>query len=201
MQHADQSERPGAQRTCVGCRQSDDRTALLRLVLAGDPPQLVPDVSRRGGGRGVSVHPRRRCLDAAVRSGALRRGLRTQESADAAQLAGWASGQYRRRMDGLLSAAYRSGHAAIGTERVRDAIGRREATLLVVAGDAADNRRDLVEAAQRIGGSCLVHADKASLGKLFGRETVAVVAVSDPLIAEELQRAARCAAQLDAEAS
>jgi histidine ammonia-lyase len=52
-----------------------------------------------------------------------------------------------------------------------------------------------------LGGSCLVLGDKASLGLLFGRQSVAVVAVTDTLIAEQLQRAARCAAALDAEAS
>jgi len=173
----------------------------LRFVLAGDPPQLVPDVSRKGGGRGVSVHPNRRCLDAAVRSGALRRGLRAQTGADAAELALWASGQYLRRVDGLLGAAYRSGRAAVGTERVRDAIARKQTALLVVAQDAADSRAELVASAERLGGSCLVFGDKQRLGRLFGRESVAVVAVTDSKIAEQLQSAARCAAALDAEAS
>src|SRR4051795_10568760 len=95
-------------RTCVGCRQTDERAALLRFVLAGDPPQIVPDLPRRAGGRGVSVHPRRPCLDAAVRNGALRRAFKTELPAlNAEDLARWASGQYARRLDGLLHAAYR----------------------------------------------------------------------------------------------
>ncbi len=201
MSTPDSNERVQAQRTCVGCRKPDGRAELLRFVLAGDPPQPVPDVSRREGGRGVSVHPLRRCVEAAVRSGALARGLRTRQAVDAQQLLQWAGGQYARRIRALLGAARRSGSAAIGGERAREAIAARRARLLVVAGDAVDNRRELTEAAARLGASCLVHGDKADLGKLFGRETVAVVAVTDPLIAEELQRAARCAAQLVAEVS
>jgi predicted RNA-binding protein YlxR (DUF448 family)/ribosomal protein L7Ae-like RNA K-turn-binding protein len=190
------SARDEIARTCVGCRQRDDRGALLRFVVAGDPPQAVPDVSRRATGRGASVHPRRRCIDAAVRSGALRRALRAELVTNADELVLWASGQYGRRVDGLLTAAYRSGAAVIGTERVRDVIAAKRAAVLVVAGDATENRQELMRAAERLGGSCLVHGDKASLGRLFGRETVAVVAIVDRDIATELQNAARCAAEI-----
>jgi predicted RNA-binding protein YlxR (DUF448 family) len=188
------------ERTCVGCRQKDGRLALLRFVLAGDPPQLVPDVPRRASGRGVSVHPRRRCLHAAARNGALSRGLRTTVVVDAEQLADWASGQYARRFEGLLRAAHRGGLAVVGTERVRDAISSQRAVLLIVAGDASARRQELVAAAQRLGRSCIVHADNVELGRLFDRETVAIAAITDSDIAEELQHAFACAALL-AEAS
>ena len=201
MPAAERQQRTDSQRICAGCRQHEAREELLRFVLAGDPPELVPDVRRRTGGRGVSVHPRRRCLETAVKSGALRRGLRSAGCADAATLARWAIEQYARRIEGLLGAAQRSGYAVIGQERVRDAMARREVALLIVAGDAAENREELMRSAERLGGSCLVHADKAELGRLFGRETVAVVAVTERAIAKELQHAARCAAELVAEAS
>ena len=198
------SQRHEPVRTCVGCRQKDGRLALLRFVLAGDPPQLVPDVPRRASGRGVSIHPRRRCLDAAARNGGLVRGLRAGGPAamkiDPDQLADWASGQYTRRFEGLLIGAYRSGHAVVGADRARDAMSTQRAFLLMVAGDAADKRQELVAAAGRLGKSCIVYADKAQLGGLFGRETVGVVAVTDMDIAAELQHAMQCAALL-AEAS
>ena len=138
-----------------------------------------------------------RCLDAAVRNGGLRRAFKRELPAlNADDLARWASGQYARRLDGLLHAAFRSGHAAIGTERVRDAIASRRAALLVVAGDASEQRQELIAAAERLGGHCVLYGDKSGLGRLFGRETVAVVAVTEVNIAEEVQRAARCAALL-----
>jgi predicted RNA-binding protein YlxR (DUF448 family)/ribosomal protein L7Ae-like RNA K-turn-binding protein len=202
------SQRHEPVRTCVGCRQKDGRLALLRFVVAGDPPQLVPDVPRRASGRGVSIHPRRRCLDAAARNGGLVRGLRAGVPAgmpagfkvDTDQLADWASGQYTRRFEGLLVCAYRSGHAVLGADRARDAMATQRAILLIVAADAADKRQELVAAADRLGKSCIVYADKAKLGGLFGRDTVGVVAVTDVDIAAELQHAMQCAALL-AEAS
>src|ERR1700755_2095172 len=89
-------------RACAGCRQGDDREALLRFVAAGDPPTLAPDIRRRAPGRGVSVHPRYRCVAAAVRSGAFKRGLDLAGEAapSAGELARSAAEQYRRRADG-----------------------------------------------------------------------------------------------------
>lgn len=187
-------------RTCVGCRQKDGTVALLRFVVAGDPPAVVPDLPRRGSGRGVSVHPSRRCLAAAARNGGLVRGLRAGTSVDVDQLADWACGQYARKCDGLLIAAYRAGHAALGNERVRDAIANQRALLLVVASDASERSAELSAVAQRLGRRCIIHGDKANLGRLFGRDTVAVVAITDSDIAAELQHATDCAALL-AEAS
>jgi predicted RNA-binding protein YlxR (DUF448 family)/ribosomal protein L7Ae-like RNA K-turn-binding protein len=190
------SAREEIARTCVGCRQKDDRDALLRFVAFGEPPQVVPDVARRASGRGASVHPRRRCIEAAVKSGALRRALRADLKTDTNELATWALGQYGRKLDALLAAAHRAGHATYGQDRVRQAIEERRVALLVVAGDAQENRQDLMRAAERLGAACLVHGDKAILGRLFGRETVAVAAVTDRALANELQIAARCAAEI-----
>jgi predicted RNA-binding protein YlxR (DUF448 family) len=58
-------------RTCTGCRSTDAKPAMLRLVFAG--PRLV--VSPHGPGRGAYVHPRPACVEAAARGG-LARALR-----------------------------------------------------------------------------------------------------------------------------
>src|ERR1041385_3953917 len=96
--------REPAIRMCVGCRRKDDRDALVRFVLAGDPPKLVADVARRARGRGASLHPSRACLSAAVRAGAFRRALKTDASLrlDADELARNACAQYALHMDRLL---------------------------------------------------------------------------------------------------
>jgi predicted RNA-binding protein YlxR (DUF448 family)/ribosomal protein L30E len=180
----------------VGCRQRDERGALLRLVLAGDPPELVPDVRRGGDGRGASVHPRRTCLDAAVKSGAFRRAFRRELHPDSGQLATWARDQYQRRIDGLISSAARSGNAVAGSERVREAIERRKICMLIVANDAAESRNEVLDAASRLGARCLMHADKSHLGQLFGRDQIALIAVTDTAIAHALEEASRHAAAL-----
>lgn len=187
-------------RMCAGCRRRDEQRALLRCVLAGDPPAVVPDVRRRGGGRGVSVHPCRECLAKAVRARAFGRAFRLSREPNAEELADWASQQYSRRAEGLLEAAVRSGHAVIGEERVREAIDARRVQLLLLAGDAAERRHRLLGSAERLGDRCVIHSDTTGLGKPFGRPSVAVVAITESEIARELQQAAHRASEL-AEAS
>lgn len=185
-------------RLCAGCRQHDEREQLLRLVLAGDPPRIVPDVARSANGRGVSVHATRKCLQLAVRNGAIGRGLRTQAPTSVDELAGWAAGQYERRLAGLLSAAQRTGAAAIGSERARDAIAQRSVELLLLARDAGEGQQDLQRSLERLGKRCALYGDKASLGRAFGRELVAVVAITDAALAEAVRAALRCLSELGA---
>ncbi|WP_412866164.1 YlxR family protein [Cellulomonas sp. 179-A 9B4 NHS] len=70
---------PGPVRTCVGCRSTGPRSALLRVVLGRDAtgePVLVADERRRMPGRGAWLHPDPHCLELAVRRRAFGRALR-----------------------------------------------------------------------------------------------------------------------------
>jgi ribosomal protein L7Ae-like RNA K-turn-binding protein len=200
---------PEGDRSCVGCRQTDARDALLRFVVAGlpragqgegetEPVQIAPDVRRRAPGRGVSVHPRLRCVEAAVRTGALRRGLGVGDapSASALELSRMAAEQYRRRAVGLLSSAKRARRLTLGTEATRTAIEELKLRVLLVASDAEGHREELVAAAERLGGSCLVWSNKQELGRLFGRALLSIVGVLDAGIASELRQVVRCASEL-----
>jgi hypothetical protein len=177
-------------RTCVGCRGRDRREALVRFAVRTDPPGLAPDIRGQLGGRGVSVHPDGACIDAAVRRGGFARAMRGPVPFDARQLCRMLADQYARRGEGLLLAAGRSRKIALGTDAVRESIRQREVSLLVVAGDASNRREELVQAAEDLGSRCVVFGNRASLGRLFGRDEVAVLAVLDTRIAEELARAA-----------
>lgn len=189
-----------ALRICAGCKQRAGRDSLLRLVLAGQPPVLVPDVRRRAGGRGVSVHPRRACLERAVRRGAFSRAFRRELRLDVGQLSRWAVVQYERRIAGLLTGAYRARRAVLGAEAARSALRAGSVELLVVAADAAHASAELEQVAERLGEKCLVYGDKEMLGKLLGRPALAVIAVLDAAIGDELRTAAQSANGL-AEAS
>ncbi|HPF79313.1 YlxR family protein [Nostocoides australiense] len=69
----------GPIRTCIGCRVTDSRSALLRIV-AGEGhdghPAAVPDPAARTPGRGCWLHPDPECLALAVRRRAFPRALR-----------------------------------------------------------------------------------------------------------------------------
>lgn len=76
----------GPVRTCVGCRERDLRSALLRLVLVPDArsenPRVVVDVRKALPGRGAWIHPSTACLDLAVRRRAVPRALRVTAPLD-----------------------------------------------------------------------------------------------------------------------
>ena len=79
-------------RTCIGCRGTDSRSALLRVVLgpgADGIPVVVPDPERRLPGRGASLHPVVSCLDLAVRRRAFGRALRCSTAPDHTAVADW----------------------------------------------------------------------------------------------------------------
>jgi predicted RNA-binding protein YlxR (DUF448 family)/ribosomal protein L30E len=184
-------------RTCVGCRQTDTSEALLRFVLAGHPPVLVPDVRRRESARGVSVHPRRSCLTSAVASGALRRGLKADVAPAAVDdIARVARAQYERRAQGLLLAARRVGKLALGEGAAREAMDERRAHLLLVASDAEGSRDAIERGVARLGERGLVFGTKEDLGKLLGRTTLGVLAVCDQGIADALRGVIEAAAGL-----
>ena len=73
-------------RTCVGCRRTDSRSALLRVVVGGHG-DLVPDLRRCLPGRGAWLHPTGECFDLAVRRRAFGRALRVSVPLDTTTVA------------------------------------------------------------------------------------------------------------------
>ena len=72
-------------RTCVGCRSSAPRSALLRVVARDSA--LVIDERAVLPGRGAWVHDTAECLDAAIRRRAFARALRVSTRLDTESLA------------------------------------------------------------------------------------------------------------------
>jgi len=62
-------------RTCVGCRQHDERARLLRYVAVDG--RLTPDPAKAAPGRGAWVHDAPACWALALKRKAFARALRT----------------------------------------------------------------------------------------------------------------------------
>ncbi|MGL4172492.1 MAG: YlxR family protein [Actinomycetota bacterium] len=84
---ATKNDHGGPRRWCVGCRQRDNQSSLVRFVADRDKRALVCDDRRRLPGRGVWLHPRSRCAQLAVRRSVLTRALRLSGSIDVTALA------------------------------------------------------------------------------------------------------------------
>lgn len=187
-------------RTCAGCKASAQRGELVRFALSDEPPFVAPDLGAKLQGRGVSVHPTRACLRAAVVGGGFAKAARKPVKLSFEALARSLSERYAERATSLLGAARRNGALTLGTDATIEAIDGGRAKLVVLALDAAGRREDVRRAATAHGVEVLDHANKLALGALFGRGDVGVVGVVDATLAGEISRAiARSIALSEAE--
>jgi predicted RNA-binding protein YlxR (DUF448 family) len=187
-----------SERTCAGCGRADAPSAFLRVVLGAPVPgangasegggrEIAVDVAQSGFGRGAHVHPSVECLTKACKGG-FSRSFKTKVCADVAELSQQIEEAYERRILGLVVGGRRAGRVAIGHDAACEALARG-APLAVLACDAGSAvTREVVSRA--IGeGRAVVWKDKCRLGALFGRDEVAIFAVTEPGIAEQIQKA------------
>lgn len=73
-------------RQCAGCREKAPRAELVRLVRDGKETVRV-DAAKVLPGRGVNLHPS--CLERALRTRAIVRGLRLQRGISREQILDW----------------------------------------------------------------------------------------------------------------
>lgn len=197
VDHETQGESP--ERTCVGCGKRAPDGTLVRLVLAelGERVTVVPDPKGGSFGRGAHVHSSPSCIEAACKRG-LSRAFKREVRKDAAELSAEIRAGYERRLAGLLSGGVRAGLIEIGTDAVIEALRAGVARKVVVAGDAAAAAaREEVRTAIREGRS-IAYGDRMRLGAALGRtgdrarEGVAVCAVTNEALAQEIERAWLC---------
>ena len=77
------------QRTCIGCRSTDEQSALIRLVKCDDV--IVEATNPRANGRGAYLHPA--CVALALRRKAIARAFGGSEL----------SAQLRRKFEAMTS--------------------------------------------------------------------------------------------------
>ncbi|HRG95211.1 MAG TPA: DUF448 domain-containing protein [Polyangiaceae bacterium] len=184
-------------RTCAGCGQKADPGALARLVRGPEGPnatELAFDLAGGSFGRGAWVHPQSACLERAARSG-FSRSFKAPVRTTAAALSSAFREAAERRITGLLTSAKRTHHVRVGTDAALGALADG-ATCVVVAVDARSvvERREITDAVSR--GFAVSFGSKSTLGALFGRDEVAILAVTHGALADEIKRMCRAAAAL-----
>ncbi|WXB12306.1 hypothetical protein LZC94_31215 [Pendulispora albinea] len=169
----------------------------------GPPARVVVDVGRSSFGHGAHVHARPACLVKACKGG-LSRAFKTRVVADAVELGTEIAAGMDRRLEGLLLAARRSGNLTYGADAVCELLEQFESgqrgrdenvpqkgkdVVVVVARDADGSkvvsRRPIAEAIAS--GRAIAWGTKDGVGRLLGREEVALVAVTSASIASELR--------------
>ena len=182
------SRAPRNERTCVGCRQTQDPDVLVRLAVLDHEPFLVPDAKGKLGGRGVWVGPYRACFEQAQRGG-FQRALKRSIRLDLDALIGQVEAQEDKRLRGLINGARRGGHLVIGTDAAREALQEGKIEFLWLAEDAAGRSEELETRTRDAGSAVVRFGDKNTLGGLFGRSSLGVVGICDAGVATAVSRA------------
>ena len=173
-------------RTCIGCRQSDSRENLIRLVATPDA-SIAFDLSGGSFGRGAWVHPRAECLKKSAKG--LSHAFRCPVVANPLQIHQCLITTAWRRAEALARAARRAGYLIIGADSGSKAWSSAKVALAIVADDArAAATVPWVRAAQEAGRT-IVGPPKAMLGHWCGQDQVAVVAITDSGLAKAMARA------------
>jgi predicted RNA-binding protein YlxR (DUF448 family) len=176
------------ERTCVGCGGTASPADLVRLVCAPDG-QVGVDLAGGQFGRGAWVHPSPDCLLGAPRG--LARSFRGSVNVSARDLSHAIAQAAERRTWGLLSSAARARAAVVGADAVALALGKSEASVVVVATDAAAAASLGAVMAAVAEGRAVAFGTKAGLGALVARAEVAVIAITSPRLAKAIQKSVR----------
>ncbi len=94
----------------------------------------------------------------------------------------------KRKVFGLLGLGLRGRLAVVGVQQVRDAAKRGKLKVALVASDASKNSLDKITGLLAARGVPVIDSfSAAELGKVAGREAVAVVGVTDAGLAEGIK--------------
>ena len=170
-------------RTCVGCRTEHEKSELIRLVRYGD--RVVVDLEAKLPGRGAYVCPKLSCIKRAMRRGRLERALKSGGPLRYQDLPERIAVAIRRRVLSLLGLAARAGALVSGWNGVKAKWDRLK--LVLVATDASENARRRFARSER----AYVILTKEELGRAIGRPPRSVVGITDPRLAERLERELR----------
>jgi predicted RNA-binding protein YlxR (DUF448 family) len=171
-----------SERTCVGCGEHADPSALVRVVL-GPEGELAIDAAGGAFGRGAHVHAKAECIARACRGG-LSKAFKREVKMEASALERAIREAYERRAIGILLGARGAGYLALGADAAKDAM-HAGATLVVLASDAGSVAKDFERAIAE--GRAASFGTKTSLGEMFKTGETAVFAVRHAGVARALK--------------
>jgi predicted RNA-binding protein YlxR (DUF448 family) len=177
MSRQKQQEKP--QRSCLGCRQSRDRDALIRFVLSPQG-ELVTDIEAKLPGRGAYTCVSRTCLQAAIKQRQFSRAFKREViTATPDEVVGQVDGSMQRRILGYLGLANKAGQVISGGSLVSDAIrGGHKPGLILVAADVSEAIGEKIELLATVHHIvCFRIMNKDDFGAILGKAPRSAVAI------------------------
>ena len=162
-------ERDGPERRCIVLGESLPAAGLIRFVV-GPGDMVVPDLAGRLPGRGIWVTADRAALQRAADKRLFSRAARAQVTVPDGLVA-LVEAQLERRVVDLVSLARKGGTAVCGYEKVREALQKGQAAVLLQAHDGSERGRAKLRPPAGVD-SLVTTLCAAELGLAFGRDRV-----------------------------
>jgi hypothetical protein len=164
----------GPRRRCLVTRDSAEKAAMIRFVLAPDGT-LIPDLAARLPGRGMWLSARADVVERAVKRGAFAKATRGAAKLPPDLRAQIEDG-LRGRIADLLGFARRAGQAVSGWQAAREWLQAGRVGLVVQAADGSPAERARLVGARAV--PAVAPLTAARLGALFGRDHAVHVAIA-----------------------
>jgi uncharacterized protein len=177
-------ERTETERRCIVGREARPRHGLVRFVV-GPGDAVVPDLAERLPGRGIWVSADRAALALAVKKNLFARAAKQAVAVDPGLVDLVEAGLAKRLVE-LIALARKAGTAVAGREKVRDALVKRQAALLIQASDGSAREKAELRAPE--GDNASVNCLSAGeLGMAFARDRVIHAAMFGGGLAERVR--------------
>ena len=176
-------------RTCLGCRATLQKDALIRYALSPEG-QVLADYRQKLPGRGAYTCINPECLGEAIRRGQFERVFRGRcERPEFDSLRTSLLNQFEGRILNLLGMARKAGQVVAGSNQVLMSLDRTaEFDVILLARDISPGVAEKVEAkAARCNVLCRRIGTKTILGQHVGREQRSVIGLQSGSLAGALK--------------
>lgn len=164
--------REAPQRTCISCRGSQDKSGLIRYVLAPDGT-IVPDVAHKLPGRGVYTCVDIACVKRAVEKDLFSRSLKRPVKAQIAdQLCAEIARCMEERISSYVALANKAGKIVAGSDMVMENLRKRTSRdrLVLLALDMSEDIGLKIKYLADVSGIAYYSFfDRIRLGELLGK--------------------------------
>ncbi len=173
----------GPDRRCVGTGEICPKTQMVRFV-KGPDNQLVPDIAGKLPGRGAWTLARRDALEAAIKTGGFKRGLKTNVTIGD-DLMDQTAQLLRQKVLGLIPMALKAGQAYLGFDQVKSAARLEPLAWRIEASNGSEGGRGKIRVLTRAISAELGQKptpvigcfSSTELGQAFGRDDLIHAAI------------------------
>lgn len=179
-----------SERTCIGCRASRPKDAVVRVAAAAG--RVILDYREKLPGRGAYVCPEQECIRKAFARDALSKAMRMKVQApDDREFIALLVEAIRQKIRSLLTMAAKAGKLAAGYSAVKDSFEKGRVAGLLYADDLSDGTREkIADVARGVSPPEAVLFTREEMGAMLGRELVGVVALEDRGLSDAVFREA-----------